>query len=162
MKKLKSLRCPVFTASFVLVLNIILVIVEMNMYFNSMTYYDDENDIIIKLRYLLIIAFIIGLVSSILLNISLFKKKYIYYITGIIINIIYDLLMSVQIFYFNHKRNVPFLILRYLIQWIQVIILIKYIPYAVLQSIDTSSLKDNLVNAKEQKEEKKEKEERPV
>ena len=70
--------------------------------------------------------------------------------------------MSVQIFYFNHKRNVPFLILRYLIQWIQVIILIKYIPYAVLQSIDTSSLKDNLVNAKEQKEEKKEKEERPV
>ena len=162
MENLKSLRCPVFTASFVLVLNIILVIVEMNMYFNSKTYYDDENDIIIKLRYLLIIAFIIGLVSSILLNISLFKKKYIYYITGIIINIIYDLLMSVQIFYFNHKRNVPFLILRYLIQWIQVIILIKYIPYAVLQSIDTSSLKDNLVNAKEQKEEKKEKEERPV
>ena len=55
MENLKSLRCPVFTASLILVLNIILVIVEMNMYFNSKTYYDDENDIIIKLRYLLII-----------------------------------------------------------------------------------------------------------
>ena len=160
MKKIKSLRCPVFTAWFVLFLNIILVIVEMNIFFNRFKYYN--NDAIISLRYILIISFILGLVSSILLNMSLLKKKYIYYIVGIILSIIYDLLMSAHTFYYNHDDNVPFLILRYLIQWIHAIILISYIPHAVLQSIDSSSLKDNLVNAKEEKEIKEEKEERPV
>ena len=109
----------------------------------------------------MVIIFSLGISSAILINMSLYKKIYKYYITGIILNLIYDLLVTILIVLFNlEKKFLIILISGLLIQWTQLFILIAFSPKVILLSVDIS-LDNNLV-PEEEKLIEQDKEERAV
>jgi len=159
MKNLKSLWIPFLATWSVLVLDIILIIIGLILHTHSGGHtIRGFGDLAILFWSFLIILFIImfsfGISSAILINVSIYKKKYNYYITGIILNLIYDIIVTIPIFIFKLKDNyIILLFLGLLIQWTQLFILIAFSPKVILLSVDTS-LDDNLVPKEEDKEER--------
>ena len=155
MKNLKLLWIPVIAPWFVLVLNIILLIIGliMNIEFGGHTIRGFEGLAILFWSFLIILFIIIfgfGISSAILINMSVYKKKYNYYITGIILNLIYDLIVTITIGIFHlDKEFLIILFVGLLIQWTQFFILIAFSPKVILLSVDTS-LDNNLVPKEEQ------------
>ena len=93
MKNLKSLWIPFFATWSVLVFNVIFLIIDLIMHHHPGKTISGFKDLAILLWtfliFFLIIIFSLGISSAILINMSLYKKIYKYYITGIILNLIY-------------------------------------------------------------------------
>ena len=165
MKNLKSLWIPFFATWSVLVFNVIFLIIDLIMHHHPGKTISGFKDLAILLWtfliFFLIIIFSLGISSAILINMSLYKKIYKYYITGIILNLIYDLLVTILIVLFNlEEKFLIILISGLLIQWTQLFILIAFSPKIILLSVDIS-LDNNLV-PEEEKLIEQDKEERAV
>ena len=165
MKNLKSLWIPFFATWSVLVFNVIFLIIDLIMHHHPGKTISGFKDLAILLWtfliFFLIIIFSLGISSAILINMSLYKKIYKYYITGIILNLIYDLLVTILIVLFNlEDKFLIILISGLLIQWTQLFILIAFSPKIILLSVDIS-LDNNLV-PEEEKLIEQDKEERAV
>ena len=143
----EKIKCPIYTVWIVFILNI---------YFTNQYILESVADIFgtyIFLFLLLISIISIDLIASILVTLSFEKKKYCFYLTGLIMVSIFNLLMTIAILMYggNEKRSekISYALLftaQISMLWSQTIILYIYNKRVKSSFEKHSYLNTNLIN----------------
>ena len=136
----EKIKCPIFTVWIIFILNIFWIDSQ---FFND--YYGNIRYRVYSIfSIILIIIILIDLIGCIFVTISFENNKYSFYLTGLIMTTIFNVLMTTLIILFTYKYFLIFDILQILIDWSQLIVLLVY-NKRIKSSFKNSHLNDNLI-----------------
>ena len=136
----EKIKCPIITVWIIFILNIF--------YTDSHILYDNHRNTFsrfyIIFTTILIITILIDLIGCIFITISFENNKYSFYLTGLIVIIVFNVLMTSVIILYGSRSFLIFDILQIIADWSQLIVLLVY-NKRVKSSFKNSHLNDNLI-----------------
>ena len=137
----EKIKCPIITVWIFFILNIF--------YTDSHILYDNHRNTFSRFFYIifttiLIITILIDLIGCIFITISFENNKYSFYLTGLIVIIVFNVLMTSVIILYGSRSFLIFNILQIIADWSQLIVLLVY-NKRVKSSFKHSHLNDNLI-----------------
>ena len=137
----EKIKCPIFTVWIIFILNIFWIDSQ---FFND--YYGNIRYRVYSIfSIILIIIILIDLIGCIFVTISFENNKYSFYLTGLIMTTIFNVLMTITatILFFG-RYFLIFIIIQILADWSQLVVLLVY-NKRVKSSFKNSHLNDNLI-----------------
>ena len=132
----EKIKCPIFTVWIIFILNIF--------YTDSHIFRNKPYRYYIITFIILLIPILIDLIGCIFVTISFENNKYSFYLTGLIMTTIFNVLMTTLIILFTYKYFLILDILQILVYWSQLIVLLVY-HKRIKSSFKNSHLNDNLI-----------------
>ena len=133
----EKIKCPIFTVWIIFILN--------TFWVDSHIFYDLPRRLYTIIPIILIIIILIDLIGCIFVTISFENNKYSFYLTGLIMTTIFNVLMTITatILFFG-RYFLIFIIIQILADWSQLVVLLVY-NKRVKSSFKNSHLNDNLI-----------------
>ena len=133
----EKIKCPIITVWIIFILN--------TFWVDSHIFYDLPRRLYTIIPIILIIIILIDLIGCIFVTLSFEKNKYSFYLTGLILTTIFNVLMTIAIILFVYRYFLIFIIIQILADWSQLVVLLVY-NKRVKSSFKHSHLNDNLIN----------------
>ena len=130
-----KIKCPIITVWIIFILNIFCIDhLDIDYHYRLYTIFS----------IILIIIIIIDLIGCIFVTLSFENNKYSFYLTGLIMTTIFNVLMTIEIILYTRRYYLIFNILQIISNWSQLVVLLVY-RKRVKSSFQHSHLNDNLI-----------------